>query len=581
MAFTEFLKDIISIEFPASEDSDNNKRNFIYLISWFGAIFFPIFFLIDLITESYLNALVEFMVFMLFAINILNIKANKWHYNHGFYNLAIIGLYLLVLFITGGTTGQGRMWLVCFPVICVFFYGIKLGSRISFGFFVLSCIITFLPFEWNGSYNIPVTFKIKLFFIYIGIFLMCYAYINYMMKHLSQIRHKAHKLEMELKVKEEFISKLSHQIRTPLNNIMVTTNLLTSTILDESQQDFLETIQASTNNLVNVVNNISKVSAIDFSSSGVLISFNLQSTINSTIKLFQTLNYNKVNLHLKPLTDLRYNLIGDPVKVKQIFLNIIENILRNSSEQNITITISYSALKETDKLCELSFKVEANVPLNLDNSQIDTLGQINETNTNGRESTIFDFTIAKKLIEHSGSQLLVNTTKDSTIFSFFLIFNISSASFIAEGKDTIIGNDYQSNVSARKMPVIDLKDSNVMLVEDNLINQKIVVLSLQKLIKNIDIANNGKEALDKFGLTKYDLILMDIQMPVMDGILATKKIRELEASTNQHTPIIAITANALAGDKENCLAAGMNDYISKPFQTEMLIQKMKNLLARK
>ena len=129
--------------------------------------------------------------------------------------------------------------------------------------------------------------------------------------------------------------------------------------------------------------------------------------------------------------------------------------------------------------------------------------------------------------------------------------------------------------------MVELKDSNVMLVEDNLINQKIVVLSIQKLVKNIDIANNGKEALDKFGSTKYDLILMDIQMPVMDGILATKKIRELEASTDKHTPIIAITANALAGDKENCLAAGMNDYISKPFQPEMLIQKMRNLLARK
>ncbi|NJK97289.1 MAG: response regulator, partial [Bacteroidales bacterium] len=123
-----------------------------------------------------------------------------------------------------------------------------------------------------------------------------------------------------------------------------------------------------------------------------------------------------------------------------------------------------------------------------------------------------------------------------------------------------------------------MKDSNVLLVEDNLINQKIVVLSIQKIVKNIDIANNGKEALDKFGTSKYDIILMDIQMPVMDGIIATKKIREIEQSTNTSTPIIAITANALAGDKEICLAAGMDDYISKPFQVEVLIQKIKNLL---
>ena len=125
---------------------------------------------------------------------------------------------------------------------------------------------------------------------------------------------------------------------------------------------------------------------------------------------------------------------------------------------------------------------------------------------------------------------------------------------------------------------VELENANVLLVEDNLINQKIVVLSLKKLVKSIDIANNGKEALDKFGTSRFDIILMDIQMPIMNGIVATKKIREIESSSNSHTPIIAITANALLGDKEECLAAGMDDYISKPFQIEVLIQKMKNLL---
>jgi CheY-like chemotaxis protein len=124
----------------------------------------------------------------------------------------------------------------------------------------------------------------------------------------------------------------------------------------------------------------------------------------------------------------------------------------------------------------------------------------------------------------------------------------------------------------------NLEEASVLLVEDNSINQKIVILSLKNKVRNIEVASNGKEALDKFGTTKYDLILMDIQMPVMNGIVATKKIRELESSTNTHTPIIAITANALSGDKEACLAAGMNEYISKPFQVEILLQKMRNLL---
>ena len=126
---------------------------------------------------------------------------------------------------------------------------------------------------------------------------------------------------------------------------------------------------------------------------------------------------------------------------------------------------------------------------------------------------------------------------------------------------------------------IALKDSKILLVEDNGINQKIVLLSLNKQVSQIDVANNGKEALEMFGLKQYDLILMDIMMPVMDGIVATKKIREIESTGESHVPIIAITANALAGDRENCLAAGVDDYIAKPFAADVLIKMMKNLLA--
>ncbi|MGC9344521.1 MAG: response regulator, partial [Bacteroidales bacterium] len=133
-------------------------------------------------------------------------------------------------------------------------------------------------------------------------------------------------------------------------------------------------------------------------------------------------------------------------------------------------------------------------------------------------------------------------------------------------------------ISGKEKSQVNLKDANILLVEDNLINQKIVILSIQDMVKSIDVAVNGKEAIDKFVKSRYDMVLMDIQMPVMDGMVATKKIREIEASTNTNVPIIAITANALSGDREKCLAVGMDDYISKPFQVDVLLEKMKNLL---
>lgn len=578
MKIPDFLNDIFNVEVQNKRDTDlSSKINFIYVLSWFGSLVFPVLFLIDIFNYNYAVAIGEFILFIIFAINIYLIKNNHWKSSFVHINTVLILLYFLILFASGGSDGLGRIWFICFPMVGIFFYGLQKGTIISVILFVLCTALLFFPGDWNKSYSILSMIKIKLMVSYIAMYFVCRAYDVLIMKRTSLFKKQVRTLNDELKSKDEFISKLSHQIRTPLNNIMVTSNLLTSTKLDEQQNDLIETIQASTNNLVNVVNNISKVSTIDLNHSGTKISFNLQTTINSTISLFQSLNHERITIKLIPKSDLHYNLMGDPVKVKQIFLNIIENIIRNSSDQIIEITIMYSVLKESERHCELSFRIEANIPLKLDLSKIDTFSGYEETQPGNAEIYYFDFTIAKKLIEHAGSQLLVDTLKDSTAFSFFLIFNTSRTMTQAENK-SIPAIDYiQPDIS---QPTVNLNEANILLVEDNLINQKIVILSIQKLVKNIDIANNGKEALDKFGTSKYDIILMDIQMPVMDGIIATKKIREIESSTNQHTPIVAITANALAGDKENCLAAGMNDYLSKPFQPDVLINKMKNLLTR-
>jgi CheY-like chemotaxis protein len=573
----DFFEDVLNIELPKAQDAENgNKLNFIYVLSWFGILLFPVFIIIDAINKGYLNAACEFISLFIFALNIYVIKSKHWILLFDHVNVIWLGLFLLIQY-SGGFDGFGQLWFVSFPLIGIFFYGIKKGSIASVIFLLLCITISFIPLEWNKSNSMALSAQLKTLFYYIGVYLISYAYNLLMLKSVNEIKKQLMQYIDDIKTKDDFISKLSHQIRTPLNNIMVTSNLLTGTKIDEEQKDFVETIQASTNNLVNVVNNISKISTIDLSHSGTKISFNLQSTINSTIKLFQTLNSERVSISLSPKTDLNYNLFGDPVKVKQIFLNIIENIIRNSSDNKIVIGISYAVLKETDKNCELSFKLDANVALKLDLSNIDSMNHMDNHVENGTvESFYFDFTIAKRLIELSGSQLLVDSLINATIFSFFLIFSISTTAPVFEPKDNQPNDLLKPDPNAVS---VDLKDSNILLVEDNLINQKIVILSIQKLVKNIDVANNGKEALDKFGTSKYDIILMDIQMPVMDGILATKKIREIESSTNHHTPIIAITANALAGDKENCLAAGMNDYISKPFQPEVLVQKMRNILT--
>jgi CheY-like chemotaxis protein len=583
MSTIKFIKEFLYLELPQNKNTDiAHKIQFMYFICWAGLIPFPILFILSLINEHLLDAMVFLAMSVYFVLNTYLIRTDKWK-NYLFYVFHIIlAIFLLYFYISGSGVPLNNFSIIVFPIMAVSFFGYKKGTNISFFYLGLIIIITFLPFSWNSLYNIDIIFKLRIILFYLAISLLCLGVSYFFGKGIGIHKEQINILNNELKTKDEFISKLSHQIRTPLNNIMVTSNLFSETKIDEQQKDLIETIMASTNNLVNVVNNISKVSAIDLGHQNVRILFNLQSTLNNTIKLFQSLNNNRVSINLKTPSVINYNLIGDPVKLKQIFLNIIENIVRNSSEQNIKINISYVTIKESEKNSEFSFKIETDFKLKINLAKIDTFGGYTETtyieNEDVQETYYYDFTIAQKIIENSGSQLFIDTPGNSTVFSFFLLFDISEVEIKTNEFIEPSSVDYNQNKVAQKS--IDLKDANILLVEDNLINQKIVILSIQKLVKNIDVANNGKEALDKFGTSKYDLILMDIQMPVMDGIIATKKIRELESSTNQHTPIIAITANALAGDKENCLAAGMNDYISKPFQPETLINKMKSLVSR-
>jgi len=334
--------------------------------------------------------------------------------------------------------------------------------------------------------------------------------------------------------------------------------------------------------LVTVVNSMANISDIDIKERSILnIPFNLSNTISSTIRLFSTQNSSSTVFNLKVDESAPKMLSGDPVKLKQVFLNIIENILKNKSSGKTIIDIRISKAKDGISNVELLFDIKSNSPILLPVNEKHSHYITNETSYSSASTQIYiellDLTITQKLIENNGGKLSISLTAENASFAFPYTFNKFDPTDL-EKVEVITGTPAEKTQREQTYSKVDLENANILLVEDNLINQKIVVLSLKKLVKNIEIANNGKEALDKFGVSRFDLILMDIQMPIMNGIVTTKKIREIEASSNSHTPIIAITANALLGDKEECLSAGMDDYISKPFQIEVLIQKMKSLL---
>lgn len=569
----DFLNDIFKLNKKHNLDpSETNKLTFLYLFSWIGLILFGFTSIYDIFLDNYLGAIAQWAYIIVLAINIYFIKNNRWFAKQTQVTIILYSVLLVYLAISSADSRFGFLWSFSIPLFSIILLGARKGLVYSLIYLIFFLSVFLIPAEWNNAYYVTTALKIKSILIYLGITLISYTYEFSKSRITTELENKFLNSLNEKKLKDDFISKLSHQIRTPLNNLMVISNILSDTNLDEKQKDMLETIQASTNNLVNVVNNISKVSSIDYGLINVNLNFNLHSTINSTIRLFSSMNSDKFDIQFQPQVNLKYNLVGDPIKIKQIFLNIIENLVK-AIETKSKINVTYNLLKESPGKCEIQFTVETS-PAVYSNKLKEDFQDI----ALGEEGSLLDLSISKKLIEHNGGNISLLFNKEATVIKFELPFPISKVETEISYPGKI---DPVAAAIEAKSSTIELKDANVLLVEDNLINQKIVVLSIQKLVKNIDIANNGKEALDKFGTSKYDMILMDIQMPVMDGIIATKKIREIEQSTNTSTPIIAITANALAGDKEICLAAGMDDYISKPFQVEVLIQKIKNLLKKK
>lgn len=554
---------------------DARKLFQLNVTAWITLIYYSFFGILSLFNLNYFHsiilgfgALISLLV-LIFSSKIKNknIPASA---------MLIAGISILVFLIfTGGAFKTGLLWVFVFPVIVISYYGHRTGGLLSIILFFIA-ILVFISthfFGFSDSYNLSTLVR------FVGVYLIIF-FISYFFELEREIFNKRQEkfiqeTKSENKKKDDFLSTLSHQIRTPLNNLTMVSNLIDRDKLDTEHLDLFDTIIASTNNLINVVNNIVKVSKADIDEGIVTkTSFDLYSTIDNTLKLFRNQYKEEILLDLIVSDQLNFNIIGDPIRLKQIFLNLIENIIKVSAFP-ISIGIDVTINKKTDHLVQLGFSLKCptiNVyKYDKENYFIKNTG----SNIPEQEDNGLDLNIANKIIEFYNGKLDFQTNERFSTFSFTLELMPDIKKQPEIIKSEIIEENPALFSTDKK---VDLEDANILLVEDNAINQKIVILSLKSFVKNIDVAFNGKEALDKFGKSKYDLILMDIQMPVMNGIVATKKIRELEVATNSHIPIIAITANALSGDKETCLAAGMNDYISKPFQIDTLIAKMKNLI---
>lgn len=544
---------------------DEKTRDQVFFFNFSGVVFgitIAICGTRHLLNDEFTSAIFYLSVF---AISVLTIAFLPPYKNSGKGTLLLMFLIIIssvFYFWFGDMLSYGWMFILFFPFFAIRISGNRKGVIYSLILAALLLSGHIIPVS-QIAVNKSITFNLNFFIIYFLVLLIMFLLDDSKTKEIKELLEKTTDAANELKQKNEFITDLSHQLRTSLSNIILVNNLIYQSNLNKNQKELIDTLKASTNNLLEAVNKI-----IDFSEPEMmkfkdsLISFNLAPTLNSVVSLFTDKSDVKITLDISP--NIQNFIIGDPIKVKQIFLNLLQGILFSDSQSELSnVVIKVYPEKETKSDIKASFNVEFHYkPGSVKQHSIETSGILPG----------LDLSNTRKLIEYSGGVLLVNHEENKDSYSFMLGFQKDLGRRLEDTLEKTIIEDSRS---------ISLKDANILLVEDNLINQKIVILSIKGMVKNIDVASNGKEALEKFGTSKYDIILMDIQMPVMDGIIATKKIREIESVTSIQTPIIAITANALSGDRENCLAVGMNDYISKPFQVDILIQKMRSLLLKK
>ena len=384
---------------------------------------------------------------------------------------------------------------------------------------------------------------------------------------LTRLQDSRSQIENKMVQKDEFISGLSHKLRTSLSNITLINSLVNDERFTPEQMELLETLRASTNLLIEDVNHIVEIASpgmVDYKRS--ITSFDLTTVLEKSLAILQSAGTSADEVILSRTDNLNHHIIGDPSLVRSLIVYIIKGVSEYRQDQH-PVRLQINRLKETPSLVRLEFNFH--VTPGDKSALIDYVKSLSQ----GIEHTGSNLANAFNLLLESESTLTARQEEEGVSLSFIQDFTKDPSKLSIRDADTSLVETPPAK------PGIALKDAKILLVEDNVINQKIVLLSLTKQVDRIDVAINGKQALEMFVLKQYDLILMDIMMPVMDGLVATKKIREIESTGEHHIPIIAVTANALAGDRENCLAAGVDDYIAKPFTTDLLVKKMKNVLA--
>ncbi|MCF8364161.1 MAG: response regulator [Bacteroidales bacterium] len=371
--------------------------------------------------------------------------------------------------------------------------------------------------------------------------------------------------EDALKYKSEFLANMSHEIRTPINGIIGMSEFLENTKLDQKQAEYVRIVRSSANSLLNLINDILDFSKLEAGKIELeKLDFDLYEHIQDTVKsmIFKA-DEKGLQLNYVIASDVPRALSGDPTRLRQVLLNLISNALKFTEKGGVTVKTTL--LEKRDKESIVKFEViDTGIGINEEGMQrlFKSFSQVDASTTRNYGGTGLGLVISKSLSEMMGGRISVES-RLNVGSNFWFTVKMGNSDIKQVERMSIVETETEDH---------SMKKLNILLAEDNLVNQKVASLHLEKLGHTVKLANNGISAFEAYKSGDFDLIFMDVQMPEADGYEATGLIRNHEKQNNiaQRIPIIAMTANAMKGDKEKCINAGMDDYISKPFTAKAL-----------